>query len=121
MKRTEIGRIVQGQLYFYHDLRVVKRDGNRSVEETEGGRFRVASFAFDAVTRRDLVVYVGLDEGYDHGRLYVASPNWFARHFRAAPVETPAEPEASAEEAPAPTPEPIPEKVAGMATAGSGW
>ncbi len=101
MQRTEIGRIVPGTVYRFHLLRAVRRDGERVVEDVTGDLYRVEGFALDAVHRREVVVYAGLD-GPDAGRLLVCTLADFAVKFWLEPA---------AEAAPEPPAEAAPEKT----------
>lgn len=81
MHATEVGRITPGATYTHHQLRAVHRDGNRVIEDVDLGTYRVDGFALDPASRREVVVYTGLD-GPDAGRLFVCSLHKFALGFR---------------------------------------
>jgi hypothetical protein len=109
MTCTEIGRIVPGDTYRRHQLRSVKRDGSTTVEDVDLGTYRVTGFAFEPVSRREAVVYVGLD-GCDRGLLFVASPYDFAIKFKPLPAAAVNRPVADQ----------LPARPAGNVTEGSG-
>ena len=100
----EVGRIVPGGVYRFHEKRVINRKGNRVIEDVEFDLYRVEGFGVDGMTRREVVVYIGLD-GADAGRLFVCPPWDFVMKFNAVPEEKP---------------EPLPEKMAGTIPTGSG-
>lgn len=100
MQRTEIGRVAPGGVYRFHQLRALRRDGQRVVDEHVGGLYRVEGFALDLRTRHDVVLVRGL-EGPEAGEWFVCSLAAFALAFRpepqaeAAPGQPPAPPEKS--------------------------
>ncbi len=112
MTRSVLGTARPGAVYRFHELRLVKRDGERQAEDVEGGLFRLEGFVFDLVSRRDLAHFVGLD-GADRGRGFVCGLAQFVNKFRPAEPEAPAA--APPEEVPA---VPLREKPAGHHNAG---
>lgn len=119
MNVVEQSRITPGQTYTKHEQRVVRRDGEKVVEDVEIGEALVQAFVVDDRTGHDLVAYA-MTSGPGQGRTRVCSLMAFAMRFRPVARLAPAA-EQPVPEPPGQGAEAPPEKVAGHASKGNPW
>ncbi len=120
-KVEEVGRVVLGREYRFHQLRKVRIDGEQVVVDVEGAFYRTVCWSRDSRTGQEQVACVGLD-GEDEGRIFTCSLLDFVLRFREVEGQPlpPVHEERNVPLRQGAAADPLPEKVADNRMKGSG-